>query len=108
MDATEKANRENASILKREDAEWENAMKEFEDWDDGYGLDGLRPEIDAIEKRLDGLFEEKRIIPVNERSILWGRILALPNHDGIVTILKKFAFLNVFPVDYDSDLWTTF
>ena len=69
-------------------------------------------EIDAIEKILDRLFERKASsIPWDESADLYGRIRALdPSNDRerAATIAKKFTHLNVFPIDFDPVLWSTF
>ncbi len=75
------------------------------------GLERTRLAIDAIsnaiEQRLNRLFEEGRPIPALERLDLCDQILALPNHERIATITKKFMYLNV-NLEYDPIRWSAF
>lgn len=112
-DAFEEARRKADAIIKMEDEGCENVWKEYEDgwdeWPDGYGAQRRPPphELDAIEQHLNRLFEEGRPIPAVERLDLCDQILALPEHERVATIAKKFMYLNVH-LDRDPNRWSTF
>ncbi len=121
MDAFEEARRKADAIIKMEGEElWKEYVDgdENEDvwdvWPDDYGterplvaLDGPTHELDAIEQHLNRLFEEGRPIPALERLDLCDQILALPGHERVATIAKKFLYLNVH-LERDPNRWSTF
>lgn len=62
-----------------------------------------------IEDRLDYLFEIKKIIPVLEKPKLYVGVMGLSDFEASMRIMKKFTFLNIFPVDeWDTHLWSEF
>ena len=64
----------------------------------------------GIEDRLDHLFENETPIPEYQLHGLYVGVIGLgvDNFEASMRIMKKFTFLNVHPIDWDTQLWSTF
>lgn len=64
--------------------------------------------VKGMEDKLDCFFENKTFIPGIELHDLYVKVIGLPDSDfeTSMRIMKKFTFLNVFPIEWDTKLWS--
>ena len=62
--------------------------------------------VKGIEDKLDCLFENKTFIPGIELHDLYVKVIGLPDSEASMRIMKKFTFLNVFPIEWGTKLWS--